>query len=200
MIQFRKIAAYERTSPQGEDLFAYLDRLTIQKIDPPSLHPHELKTDAQRILTSPLRRAIEYISPHDQSRVRVLHQLRELPLSLRELCTRQEWQHARSRIVRQRFKEAFIADRLPLSRRMIEQEIRYVLAELQPWHTTFVLSHSFRLKLIEAYIETQGDIFRYPYLIHEWINDARKTYNWGEGFDVSWETYDRIRQSIKDGL
>ena len=46
-----------------------------------------------------------------------------------------------------------------------------------------MISHSFRLKIIEAYLKTQGRIMNDPKLIEKYIKNSKKTFDFGEGFD-----------------
>jgi len=183
MITFIKMLAYQQT-PETGDAFTYLDCVTTQRIDPSSLHPGELHLNAPIVFHSPLQRVTDCLAADDRQKRVVLQELREIHFSLQSLCSYEEWKKERSIIVRRRFKEAFIADTLLLSRATIEQEVQNVLRLVGSHAEAVVVSHSFRLKLIEATIKTRGEIFRDPKLIHEWIRDDHKTYDWGEGFEV----------------
>ena len=50
-----------------------------------------------------------------------------------------------------------------------------------------VISHSFRLKLIEAFIKSNGQLQKHPKIIHNYIKDAEKTYKFGEGFSIPYK-------------
>ncbi len=48
-----------------------------------------------------------------------------------------------------------------------------------------LISHSFRMKLIEAYIKTDGQIEQKPELIHKYILDDKKTFDFGKGISLN---------------
>ncbi len=183
MIRFLKTLAYPLV-PDSGDVFAYLHGVTDQSLDPPSLHPGELVLQEPILFHSPLRRVTDALQLSDQQERIALQELKEIPFSLRSLCIQEEWQKERSVAVRRRFKEAFIADKLLLTRSEIEYQIQTLLQRVASYSSAAVISHSFRLKLIEAYIKTHGQVFRCPELIGEWIYDDQKTYDWGQGFEI----------------
>jgi len=104
-------------------------------------------------------------------------ELREIPFPLSKLCTRDEWEEKGSVVVRKRFKEAFIKDSLLVKRTTLFDEIKSVLrlcdAEFASQDIA-VVSHSFRLKLFEAFLGTNGKIVRKPELIDRFIKDDEK--------------------------
>lgn len=183
-IRFLRSLAYPLLPHRG-DVFSHLNAIAMQTIDPESLHPGGLDLPEPVILHSPLRRVAEAIAaPYDGRRL-PLHELREVAFSLEQLCTPTEWFRGRSVIIRQRFKQAFIADTLRAPRAELEREIRSVLKSLTGVASAAVVTHSFRLSLFEGYVESEGRLFQEPERIHEWIHDERERYNWGTGFNVS---------------
>jgi len=186
MIHFRKICDYPRTPTKG-DVFEYLCALTKHKIDPPTLHPRELGITDKVVFASPLKRSRECLLVRPDTPVFYPDQLKEIPFDLATLCTHKEWEEQKSTIVRTRFVDAFVADRLLTPQAMIIHEIRDVLDRLhaQPQISATVVSHSFRLKVIEAYIKTQGALAAQPDLLRTFIRADTPTYAFGKGFDVS---------------
>ena len=184
MIHFVKILAYPFL-PEGQDPHPYLEQLTTQIVDPPSLHLGEYLPLTPTVFCSPLRRAREMLAVRPDQKLRILPELREVPFSFVSLCTPEEWSTQANVIVRRRFKEAFIQDRLLVTRRVLEQEIRTVLALAAEEDPCTCISHSFRLKLIEAFLKAEGELFRVPERIHEVFPDDQETYAWGTGFTVT---------------
>lgn len=169
------------------DIFEYLAGVTAQRIDPPTLEPCRFLVDDGIVLCSPLRRASECLRLIDGANCMQIDELKEIPFDLQGLCTKKEWDKEKSIIVRRKFKEAFIADTLLIPREQIFEEIRSVLRKceiLQMNGTVTVLSHSFRLKLIEGYIKSNGKIVSSPEVIHDFISDNQKTYDFGGGFEI----------------
>jgi hypothetical protein len=174
-----KILPYNLT-PTGVETFQFLTDLTAQRVDPPSLHPGELRLEASTIFTSPLRRATECIAVEQGKTIHPLHLLSEIPFELSDLCTEQEWNEYGSVIVRRRFKEKFIQDELGLSRQIMFGQIEDLISlDKALSGSVAYISHSFRMKLIEAYIRSHGKIVEQPTLIHEYIFDDQDTYAFG---------------------
>lgn len=192
MIQFIKTLPYP-LRPLAGDQFTYLRQVALQTINPATSAPLPLATNADRILHSPLRRVVETIGAAEKSRAQGRDYLREIPFDLQQLCTAREWVRQGSIIVRQRFKEALIQDGLTIARRIIFAQVRALLREclrgmsFSPALRILVVSHSFRLKLTEAFIKTHGAIEREPALIHGFLHETEVTYPFGGGFTSSGE-------------
>ena len=190
-IEFIKTLKYEN-KPENRDVFEYLSALTMQKIDPPSISKDCVQTSAEIVFHSPLKRVIDTLEFKKDVKYIEMNELSEILFDIKELCTKKEWQEKKSGIVRQRFKEFFIKDQLPMKRTRIFNEIRNILNACLSQSESFniaVISHSFRLKLIETFIETKGEIEKKPALIHKYILDNKKTYEFGSGFSVKKEIY-----------
>ena len=186
MIKFIKILSYQQKPDRG-DIFEQLCDLTSQKIDPPSLFPESLDVSADIILSSTLKRAKDCFKKNEGEECVYLPELKEVPFALDKICSKEEWIKEKSVAVRRNFKKAFINDQLLLSRRKIFDEIRQLLSLCKKKSLkgeVAVISHSFRLALIEAYIKTKGEIEINPDLIHQYISDEKKRYEFGEGFTV----------------
>lgn len=189
MIYFIKTLPYQ-IKPEKGDIFEYLSDLALQKIDPPTLSKNPLSIKADIIFYSPLKRVADTIK--DDTRGIKKESLREIKFDIKALCSKEEYQEYESVIVRRRFKEFFIGDRLPLKREIIFNEIEALLKEyrLSGKKDIAVVSHSFRLKIIEAFIKTKGGIRYKPELIHNYLLDDQKTYEFGEGFSINHEELD----------
>ncbi|MDO8451572.1 MAG: hypothetical protein Q7S76_01760 [bacterium] len=186
MITFTKIASYE-LRPKDRNVFEYLTDVASQVVDPPPLEPGGLSLAADIVFHSTLRRATESIRrlPAVEYIPRV--ELKEVVFDMRTFCNEATWSREGSVAVRRGFKAAFIADTLSVPRTQLFEEIRSVLLDAKDTcqrGRVVVVSHSFRLKLIEAYLRTQGRVVSNPELIHEYINDSGKTYSFEEGFEI----------------
>ncbi len=185
-IHFVKTLKYN-LNPRNTDIFDYLSKLTLQKIDPPSTARACFHVDAGIILYSPLRRVIDTLPKTENLVYICIDILREIPFDLKKLCTKNEWEEKGSNIVRQRFKDFFIRDKLPSSREQIFDEAKKILCRCfmeSKFNKVTVISHSFRLKIIEAFIKSNGKIESNPKLIHEYILDNKRTYEFGGGFSI----------------
>lgn len=184
-IYFRKTTEYYLAKDQSESArFEFLAKLTMQEIDPMPLHKFKNLKKNTPIICSPLNRV--YLSLPMNADYEVDPSLNEVKFDLREFCTREEFARLSSVIVREKFKEYFIKDILPEKRNELFKSIKLFLNKLHEMNSTeiMVISHSFKLKLIEAYIKTSGAIETNPELIHEYIFSNDKTYGFEEGFDV----------------
>ena len=185
MITFTKILAYE-LRPLGKDIYEYVAGVASQQIDPPSLQKSGLVPVASVVLYSPLKRALECLSKQSGAEYISMNELAEIPFDLRKMCTEEEWNTQGSVLVRRKFKEMFVTDTLSIPRVQIFREVKAVIAQCKEYGTKDiqVVSHSFRLKIIQAFIATKGDIEKHPERIGEFIADDVKTFDFGKGFEV----------------
>jgi len=183
MITFIKTLPYQ-LKPKGRDVFEHLSDLGLQKIDPPTLSENPLSITADVIFYSPLKRVADTIK--NRTRAIKKESLREIVFDMKAMCSKEEYQEYKSVIVRKRFKEFFIKDKLPVKREVIFNEIEALLKEsrFSGKKDIAVVSHSFRLKIIEAFIKTKGEVRHKPELIHKYIFDNEKTYPFGGGFSI----------------
>lgn len=184
-IYFRKTTEYYLARDKNEqDRYDFLSKLTMQEVDPMPLHKFKNLQKSAVILCSPLNRV--YSSLPLNANVEVENSLREVVFDLRKFCTLEEFSNKSSIIVREKFKEYFIQDILPEKRAALFGDIKLLLEKLQKLTVTeiMIISHSFKLKLIEAYIKTNGAIESSPELIHQYILTNEKTYGFEEGFDI----------------
>lgn len=187
MIQFIKIAPYE-LHPEDKDTYQYLADLTMGRTDPPSLAPSSLSPDADIILCSPLRRAIECVQTPANAILIPTKELAEVRFNLETLCPRDVWNIHGSASVRKAFVEAFIADTLEETRETILSDIEHLLAECdsytQAGKTAACISHSFKMKLIQGYIATKGTLAQHPERVREFIVETEHTFAFGGGFEI----------------
>jgi len=187
MIHFHKILKYE-LNPKDVNVFTYLSDVISQKNDPPSLEQNKLELIGSIVFHSPLRRAVECIRKIKGVKYIPLKELAEIPFDLNALCSQEEWGKERSVIVRRKFKKAFIEDKLLISRHEIWNQIEFVLSKCllkNEASDISVVSHSFKLKLIEACIDSNKKIIKTPELINNYIFDDIKTFGFGEGFNLN---------------
>jgi len=183
MTTFIKTLSYD-TRGNGVDDFSYVTRLLLHEIDPPS--------NAQACFFIPADSLVLYSSHRRVSgtvnRLSAAYiesdALREIAFDLRQFCSEREWKCRGSVAVREAFKEAFIVDKLTQKREELFGEIVEVLNKIRDEHITHVISHSFRLKLIEAYVLTKGKIAKDPALIHLCMSSENKTYPFGGRFSI----------------
>lgn len=178
MKQFIKTLAYQ---PYGnEDVFNYVRKLLLQEIDPPSTAQASIISSAPKLLHSPLRRVAETVDiAAAQTRV-VLRDLREVSFDIKAFLNEDQLLKEGSTAIRKAFIQAFVEDRLHVSRAMLAYEITGILDIVYAEEEVDVVSHSFRLKLIEAFLCTNGKVFVEPALITRFIDPKEKTYRFGE--------------------
>lgn len=187
MIHFIKTLRYQRHT-QGADGFSYVCALLRQEIDPPSAAQASLLLSTPTVFYSPLRRVRDTIVPETRARYQILDALREIPFDLRTFCSHEDWSQRGSAAVRESFINAFVRDDLLETRRQIFSDARDLLKQIVAASIrgdVTVVSHSFRLKVIEALLRTRGDIEREPALIRHHILPQERTYQFGARFSVS---------------
>jgi hypothetical protein len=185
MIKFLKILEYE-LRPNNVNVYDYISAVVSQEIDPPSLKKGELFIDAPLVFCSSLKRAMDCIQNIPTTEYVFMPELKEILFNFKEICSQEEWSNYGSKIVRKKFKKMFQSDSFSVSRKKIFDEIKYVLGECKKRknQNIVIVSHSFRLKLIEAFIKTKGKIEKNPEIIEDFIKDDEKTYNFGSGFEI----------------
>lgn len=185
-VYFRKTVSYD-LGKDRPDVFQYLQKVGMQTIDPKPQHIFSAPIEHSVIFHSTLSRVSDSFPKDKNDTLFAFNELREILFDLQILCTQEEFEREGSSIVRKRFKEFFIADNLPQKRAELFSEIKKMLNEIQTSSndTILVVSHSFRLKLIESYVKTNGDIEKNPALIHDYIYDDKKTYDFEQGFDCT---------------
>lgn len=182
-----KILGYNLMSPSAEiSNFEYVCQLLDQRIDPPTSEHGTLDVGDGIVFCSPLLRAKQCIMIKNDHKTRLVirEELGEIPFDLSLFCTAREWQRDGSKLVRQKFKDAFIDDKLVISRQTIAAQAKGILdicaRELSP----VIVSHTFRLTILRAIHETNGRIISEPELIHDYIQDDKKIMNFGERFTL----------------
>ncbi len=189
MISFTKILKYELYPKQlsQAETFRYITDILTQTKDPASTATQKITFTKGTVFSSPLRRAQESIKIEGDAKNQILPELREIPFDITKDCSEIEWEQKGSTLIRILFKKLFIEDRLLISRQKIFDEIRTVLTKClaQKKQDITIISHSFRLKIIETYIKTKGELEKNPELIHQYLFDDKKTFGFGEGFLVS---------------
>jgi len=185
-IFFRKILEYDTKKGQP-DSFIYACKLLSQEVSPDSLQKGGFISLSNIILSSNLKRAKQCIKKDISLKIIFNSSLNEIPFELASNCSKSQYEKYGSRIVRRVFKKLFIEDKLMIKRRKIFREIENLLSfirkNFKSEKNIMILSHSFRLKCIEAYLKTSGKIIQNPELMEQYIDDSRKTFNFGQGFD-----------------
>lgn len=193
-VPVRKIAAYD---PLKYGLSKYESyELVTRQIYDPGILPTAYEAEKLRlgvnscILASDLNRARETSQLYShRGGVRCMFTpcLREVRFSLKELLTEDEYQKHGSNLVRERFVDHFVNDSLLEKREMLFERIKRLenLISSQAEQKILIISHSFFMKLMEAYLKDGQDVFENPELLRSYIFPERKTYEFMEGFDLT---------------
>jgi hypothetical protein len=185
MICCIKIGPYELRL-KNKEVYGYLRDVGLQHIDPPSLDPKTIVPNAGLVYCSSLRRAFECVRIGSDHKLIKTDLLNEIIFDLAKFCSPEEYKINKSLIVRRRFRESFIKDILSMSRAQIFKELKELLTIIKEnkKDVTFI-SHSFRLKLLQAYVKTAGELEQKPELINQYLLDDQRTFNFGESFIIS---------------
>lgn len=180
-----KIPKYKTNLKDDKKTYNYLYAVGLQIRNPPSENKNVFRFEKNSIIFhSSLKRSLSSLNKKDHNIS--LKELNEIPFDLKKMCTFKEWKIDKSKIVRKKFKDFFIADKLPLKRKVIFSEIRKIIRIAGKYKNkkVYIISHSFRLKILEAFIKTKGKIEGRPKLIHKYLFDNKKTYEFGESFTL----------------
>lgn len=111
--------------------------------------------------------------------------IREIPFSMMALLSEEEFVREGSNLVRQRFTQAFVDDKLLESRDEIRGRIENTLATLRALKdqhpSVGLVSHSFFMKILEGVVN-DVPVFDFPEQVKELIPFDQKTYPFGGGF------------------
>lgn len=188
----RKIFPYDPTFAGKYTKYQGYSLITLKKEDPGVRESKllVLPEPPAIIFTSSLRRGIgtgrligkQYGTKEQRS----LSELNEVLFDLRFLLTEEEYNLMGSDLVRKRFIEAFIADKLAESRNHIKTRMNKVLDLVESLTTESYLfiSHSFFMKLLQIYME-DSRLFEKPGILMDKFDPTKKTFEFGKGFEFN---------------
>lgn len=190
---FRKICAYNPTLNGKTTRFDGYNQITKGLVDP-SIEPLKAELAESLDVSSPifassLQRGRDSAQLWSKKlgieQIYYLNELAEIKFILEDLLTEEEYNLHGSPLVRERFVSAFIQDKLPESRQQIERSVKSVFESVLAQSTGeyLLISHSFKMKIIEAYIHEKG-LFSNPELLKDFIKPQEKTYPFTQGFEV----------------
>jgi len=181
-----KIAAYDPTMSGQYSMYRGYCLSTLQEIQP-HIKPVERTVEPKKgtaVLCSTLTRSQEtalLLRP----RPKPTKLLNEIRFDLGQLLSEREFNAYGSSLVRERFVQAFTEDSLLEQRVEVIRRVRALLGYLSSLEEGDILcvSHSFFMKVLEAYIKTGGELERRSELLANFISTKRHTYPYMEGFD-----------------
>ena len=182
-----KTAAYDPTLSVRYGLYDGYCLSTLQKTQPHITVPAKPLTKQEvkgQVYCSTLTRSIETARLHTPRPQRT-SLLNEVLFDLKTLVTEAEFESQGSGLVRQRFVEAFVNDQLLDSRAAILARVKELLQFLKAQDQTHILcvSHSFFMKVLEAYIKTSDKLEAHPDVLAAFISSKKHTYPYMEGFE-----------------
>ncbi len=189
-IQFRKTFPYDPTQNGRYSRYIGYTKLMLQQssVGISSCILLELPSLTSLIYCSMAQRAYETASAISQkdtkSVITKTNLLDEISFNLRDLLSCDEFNTFGSNLVRKRFVEAFIKDKLRESRSSLKQRIEQVyeiITSLKDGNYLFI-SHSFFMKLVQVYVQ-HSDLFSRPTILQENFDVTKKTFQFGHGFN-----------------
>jgi len=187
-IIFRKISKYNYHSKDKKSDFEYVSSVLNQTINPHSEKAESVITpESQIVYVSSLNRARECIKTRKGQKIITSKVLNEIPFELKSFVNEKSYLKYGSISVRKAFIKAFLDDDLLITREQLFKQIESLLKKIERSKHSIVsvISHSFRLKLIQAYISTNGKIITNPKLIRKFIKPNERTFNFEEEFEVN---------------
>lgn len=179
-----KTLPYDPRQDEDQDMFSGYCCVTLQKFDPCILEQalaHKTKSEAAFV--SSARRAQDTARAQGYTKLQETTLLNEVLFDLESLLTKEEFVRSGSSIVRERFVQAFVANRLLEPRAQLKARVRAVvqLAKGAEEQVVTCFSHSFFMKLVEAYVKTGGRVFDEPELLAKFMPPSQPTYPYGKG-------------------
>lgn len=187
------------------DKYSSYEYVTRQKYSPPlketesleKLQMHfkkQMQQGVECIYCSQATRTFEtarliltYFSQKDRKIV-AISELNEVKFSLKELLTREEYEKFGSNLVRERFIEFFMEDRLMESRKQLKKRVQRLLAKLRDSQENkfLLISHSFFMKLLQIYLREPA-LFESPEALKTYFDPYQRTFDCGDGFSFCLE-------------
>lgn len=183
-MQITKILSYNVYGNHTSNRFQHVCDLLSQKSDPQSDELDSLDCKNNIVYTSPLARAVSCIAEKTVREIHTEKALSEIPFALDLFCSEEEFFHGGSTAVRKAFIIAFSQNALLLSHEILQNECDQILSIANTQRTTLCVSHSFRMKVLQAYIQYGTQLFRDPLLIKKYINPKNKMFNFGDSIYI----------------
>jgi len=174
-ITFRKISRYAvpKTSTRVADLL-------IGELDPPSLRNEPRVTDTPTLCSTALRARMSITG----LKINYTDRLEEIkfdPVKILGLKSNT----INSQQVREAFIRGWISNQLAKSRQQIIQDTIWVIKQAKHYPHCLVISHTFRLTIIRAYLIEGGCLLQEPKLIHKYIQPENKLLAFDQEFSYS---------------
>lgn len=185
-IHFIKPFQYNPRSFADQSLFDAYNAVVNRRYDPPILNYEKYQSSDTTAFSSPSLRARQTAKVYVKQKPTITALLAEVSFDMSKLLTRLEFEQSGSTLVRQRFKRDFIANELGESHEILKKRIDDLLKLCKSTNcsTVFCFSHSFFIKLIEAYVLSNYLLFDDPKIIHNYLNSKQSTYPYGKGLTL----------------
>ena len=184
-MKFQKILSYDVYGSDHTSRFNYVCSLLNQTTDPDTLEPKKIIGEAKAVFISPRKRALTCLNQDRAISITILPELNEIPFDLKLGCTAAEFQTHGSLAVRRAFLELFVTNKLGLSHKILKAELDYLL-ELSAKNTeALAISHTFRLRLLETYHQTDRQLFAEPALIKKYLDPTVHWADFGSFIDIN---------------
>lgn len=185
-IYFRKTLKY---NPIRGDLSKYesYEAVTRQVRSPDILDSDSPEHFNLITYCSSLKRCRHTAKIMSSGKIIPLSDLKEIKFSLHSMVTNDEFEKYGSSLVRKKFIESFVNDSLIEKREDIQNRIDRVIKLLTSDNSDkLVISHSFTMKIFEAYLKNK-ELFNHPKLLRKYFDPSKKTFENGEGFEFDVE-------------
>lgn len=175
-----KIPAYDLyANTTGTARFARVCDLLAQRIDPPTQHPQSFDCKSAPVYCSSLQRAHQCVDPTSTPLLTLYPGLNEIPFELSQFCDSDTFARDGSTAVRLAFVTAFANDALLIPLQQIKDELLELERIAAAHPTAIAITHTFRMKIIELYVERGDRIFDDPEQVLQRIDPRRHLYPFG---------------------
>lgn len=192
-IIFRKIFTYDPTFGGKYSIYQGYCPITLQKRSPGIAKDLNIEVPLKLenvIFASSLKRGVETANllakKYGIKKVLLLDDLKEVIFDLQDFLSEKEFEKEGSNLVRKKFIESFIKDKLVEKRSRIEARIQKIFDDLNkyPNGNYLLISHSFFMKILQIYLKNK-DLFKNPEILRKEFNYRLKTFEFGEGFEYN---------------
>ena len=185
MVFICKTLKYDPKLNINDSLYYGYRLVGMQKYDPNIIAKNNnILVNKNNAVCSTSKRTIQTAQYFGFMSIKTIPILNEIKFDLGKLLTEKEFNKYGSSLVRTRFIEAFISNDLNEKRQNIQNRINLLIDYIKNNEFTTYFSHSFFMKILQAYIESKYQLFESPEILYHFIDANKPTYEYGKGFVI----------------
>ncbi len=179
-----KILKYNPYGPDDSRRYEYVCDLLAGKNDPPSLAVGKFDMAGRTVYAPESRRALECIASALATSFETLSELNEIQFDFKKRAKKQLFDSKGSDSVRSAFIDAFAEDDLHSSHDELQSQFEYILDHASKYPEAVYVSHTFRMKLLQLYVQYKDRLFTDPEVIRNAVPVDKHIFEFGETIEI----------------